>query len=208
MAKKTSFKKKYISMLANARANSKARKAKRHHRGNGGGGKVGLNVAGLKRVASNSVLAVVGALAARAAYGLLVKAAPDLDDKVRVAGGIALPIIGGIALSGKLPVAMAITNGALGIAAADMAGEMLGDTLADYPEVANAMVSGIGYAGKLALAPVPVPLGPPTPVLTGGAATAVIPAGVPAADGTITGWPRYDGLGEVDFLPEESSRLW
>lgn len=202
-AKRTNFKKRYLAMLANARSKAKTKKHHRKHRSSGNGGAVKLNGAGLKRVLSNSVLAVAGAMAARAAYGILVKAAPDLDDKIRVAGGIAAPIIGGIVLSGKLPLAMALTNGALGVAAADLAGEKLGESLTEYPEIANAMISGIGYAGKLPAYPQSVPVADPTLVAAATAAGAL-----PPADGTIMGWPRYDGLGEVDFLPEESSRLW
>jgi len=199
--KRTNFKKRYLSMLANARANAKNRKhGKKHHRSSSGSGKVGINASGLKRTLSNSAMAVVGALAARAAYGFAVKLAPDLDDKVRIAGGIVVPIIAGIALSGKLPLTMAVANGALGVAAADLLGDTIGDQLAaDAPEVANAMVSGIGYAGKLV-----------APTLTPAQAAVVAAATTPALnDGTVTGWPRYDNLGEVDFLPEEvGSRLF
>lgn len=174
-------------------------KGRRTRSGRRGSGSIRLSVAGVKKALGGGapvLFTAGGAVAARAAYGLLGKYAPTMDAKLRAALSVIGTIAGGMLISHKARTVAPLAIGAAVIGLVDLLSDELGNSLAaSQPEMAQAIALGMkGQAALPAAAVVPLTAGAlPSPDVN-----AEVSGYYPDQFGV--GEPDQYGFGDVDMV--------
>ena len=131
-----------LSGLAGLASSRRRRSSRRRS-----GGKLGLNLTGIKSALGGGkpvAYTLAGALLARVLYGLGVKAAPTTDPRLVGALAILATVVGGIAISGKRAIAVPLAVGAAGVGLMDLFSAEIAKMFPSQPEIQAAVVQGVG----------------------------------------------------------------
>ena len=178
--KKSTGRKRKRTIIKYSTRSRAAKTTRRRRRSNSG--TVKLSLAGLKKILTpiSVAMAAVGAIGARAAYGLIKQQAPDLDAKLAAVLATATAIAAGILVGKTTKHAGPVAVGALAALVLDIAGPEIAAAISDtWPAGAEAISVGMGAE-------------PATPIITE-------PPPVLAGMGEM---PDAYGFGEERALPD------
>ena len=162
--------------------------------------KLKLNMAGIKKAVDvkDVVMVALGALAARAGYGVLSQELGDQPQELRMAAAAILPAVAALAISGKKKTVIPVAMGAAGSVLIDYLAPMIADSLNQYPQVAAAIAQGTGQDVAMVAPPAEMLPAEMLPAVMGEYNYGML--GAPDAYGLGAPDAYGLGLGDIDLL--------